>query len=51
MQNPLKDDEISEVQWLYICRDIFGINTFEIDEELPEIMVMQLEEEVEEAQE
>ena len=29
------DDQISELQFLYICRDIFGLNTFDIDESLP----------------
>ena len=37
------DDRISELQFLYICRDIFGLNTFDIDESLPAIDVIDLD--------
>ena len=36
-RDPEVDDLVGEVQFLYICRDIFGINTFEIEYELPEL--------------
>ena len=35
LRRPHAESVIQTIHWLYICRDIFGINTFEIDEELP----------------
>ena len=43
MQDVDVDDRISELQFLYICRDIFGLNTFDIDESLPAIDVIDLD--------
>lgn len=37
LSNPHYDGDLSLTQWLYICRDIFGISTFEIDQDLPEL--------------
>ena len=39
LKNPHVDDQITELQFLYICRDIFGLNTFDIEDSLPEIEV------------
>lgn len=44
LSNPHYDGDMSVTQWLYICRDIFGISTFEIDQDLPEVEDGEVEE-------
>ena len=50
LNNPHVDDQITELQFLYICRDIFGLNTFDIEESLPELEMDGVEEEDQEEQ-